>query len=125
MKSGLQKERNEPRLQLYYEFLFFISNMLLTQPLIERDLQRKVGCQSSRLRKELLFFLDDFIKTTYDISLDSQISLFPRGFSPPLQTSGPLGRNLVDIWIIGNIFHYSSYVEISPLKKKKTKKAFR
>ena len=25
---------------------------------------------------------DDFIKTTYDISLDSQISLLPRGFSP-------------------------------------------
>ena len=24
----------------------------------------------------------DFIKTTYDISLDSQISLLPRGFSP-------------------------------------------
>ena len=24
---------------------------------------------------------DDFIKTTYDISLDSQISLLPRGFS--------------------------------------------
>ena len=25
----------------------------------------------------------EIIKTTYDISLDSQISLLPRGFSPP------------------------------------------
>jgi hypothetical protein len=42
----------------------------------------------------------DFIKTTYDISLDSQISLLPRGFSPMLERQEksniglPLGRIL-------------------------------
>jgi len=36
------------------------------------------ACGPARGRREI-----EIIKTTYDISLDSQISLLPRGFSPP------------------------------------------
>jgi hypothetical protein len=36
------------------------------------------ACGPRSARREI-----EIIKTTYDISLDSQISLLPRGFSPP------------------------------------------
>ena len=43
----------------------------------ERDVATSCRSSSLRLRRQR----EEFIKTTYDISLDSQISLFPDGFS--------------------------------------------
>ena len=52
--------------------------------------------------KETHFFT--FINTTYDISLDSQISLLPLGFSPPFSASyysGSASRLVFLLLIIG------------------------
>ena len=38
--------------------------------------------ERERLRDESYLIRSNFIKTTYDISLDSQISFLPLGFSP-------------------------------------------
>ena len=60
-------------------------------------------CKLSRTRKK------NFIKTTYDISLDSQISLLPLGFSLQLQKlinyyltagAGVKGESIEEIWLM-------------------------
>ena len=43
--------------------------------------RRRVSCLYEIVHKFSFLFFSDFIKTTYDTSLDSQISLLPLGFS--------------------------------------------
>ena len=75
-----------PFTTIRFPFHFFVKSSprqrTLEIRLLERGLTRKgtklisFSLLSSRIRS-------NFIKTTYDISLDSQISFLPLGFSPP------------------------------------------
>ena len=55
----------------------FLSSSSSSMPDNDLEMREKERCS----RSSLPHVEEEFIKTTYDISLDSQISLFPDGFS--------------------------------------------
>ena len=61
---------------------------------IEGDMMSSVGLY------EMWLIRSNFIKTTYDISLDSQISFLPLGFSPTT-TIKPIFAELRQYWFWG------------------------
>jgi hypothetical protein len=67
---------------------------------------------ASRLRLSISYLIrSNFIKTTYDISLDSWISFLPLGFSP---AKGRLGRNS---------FNKTAPQRENPIKEKEMKES--
>ena len=66
----------------------FLSSSSSSMPDNDLEMREKERCS----RSSLPHVEEEFIKTTYDISLDSQISLFPDGFDP--QSSSALDRDV-------------------------------